>query len=287
MRIEIQPGIRLFVDIEGLGHVPDGPVLRHKPTLVLIHGGPGFDHTGFRPFFSRFADLCQVVYFDLRGHGRSDPRPAEEWVLDVFADDVVRLCDALGIAKPIVLGQSFGGFVAQRYLARHPAHPAKVVLSSTSHHFGLERKVERFGALGGPVAAQAAREFWEHPGPQTWAAYEQHCRHLYNTRPKNPDAAGWMIFKPEILFAHTRGELRGMDLRPGLAGVQCPVLVMAGEDDPVTPPQDAEEIVAALPARCVQFERFAGVGHGAWRDDPQAAERVLRAFLAPSQPAAT
>jgi proline iminopeptidase len=90
-----------------------------------------------------------------------------------------------------------------------------------------------------------------------------------------------MIFKPDILFAHTRTELRTMDLRPGLANVQCPVLVLAGEQDPVTPPEDAEEIVAALPAPWVQFERFAGVGHGAWRDDPEAAERVLRAFLSP------
>jgi proline iminopeptidase len=279
MQIEIQPGVRLFVDIEGPGQVPDGRVLREKPTLVLIHGGPGFDHTGFRPFFSRFADLFQIVYFDQRGHGRSDARPAEEWRLDTFADDVVRLCDALGIVKPVVLGQSFGGFVAQRYLARHPGHARKVVLSSTSHHFGLARKIERFGALGGPEAAAATQAFWERPGPDTWALYEKFCRHLYNTQPKNPDAGGWMIFKPEILFEHTRTELPGMDLRPGLANVQCPVLVMAGEADPVTPPEDAEEIVAALPPQWVQFERFPGVGHGAWRDDPDAAERVLRRFF--------
>lgn len=280
MHIEIQPGIRLFVDIEGLGHEPVGRVLKQKPTLLLIHGGPGFDHTGFRPFFSRFTDLCQVVYFDQRGHGRSSPRPLDEMRLDVFADDVVRLCDRLGIVKPIVLGQSFGGFVAQRYLARHPAHPGKVVLSSTSHHFGLARKVERFGALGGPAAAQATRDFWERPGPDTWAAYEQHCRHLYNTQPKHPDAGGWMQFRPEILFEHTRTELPGMDLRPALANVQCPVLVMAGEQDPVTPPDDAAEIAAAIPPQWLAgFERFPGVGHGAWRDDPQAAERVLRRFL--------
>ncbi|MFT7721504.1 MAG: alpha/beta hydrolase [Roseateles sp.] len=284
MRIEIQPGIRLFVDIEGLGLAPEGPVLREKPALVLVHGGPGFDHTGFRPFFSRFADLCQVVYFDLRGHGRSDPRPLDEMRLDVFADDIVRLCDALGLVKPVVLGQSFGGFVVQRYLARHPAHPGRAVLSSTSHHFGLARKVHHFGRLGGPEAAAAARAFWEQPGPATWATYEQHCRHLYNTTPKPADAAGWALFSPEILFDHTRTELPGMDLRPGLAGVACPVLVMAGEQDPVTPPEDAEEIVAALPAARVRFERFAGTGHGPWRDAPDATERVLRAFLQPARP---
>ncbi len=280
MRIEIQPGLRLFVDIEGLGHVPEGRVLRDKPTLVLVHGGPGFDHTAFRPFFSRFADIAQIVYFDLRGHGRSDACPPEQWRLDVFADDLVRLCDALGVVKPVVLGQSFGGFVAQRYLARHPAHPARVVLSSTSHHFGLARKIHHFGRLGGPEAAAATEAFWTRPGPDTWAAYERHCRHLYNTRPKNPDAGGWMVFKPEILFEHTRTELPGMDLRPGLAGVQCPVLVLAGEEDPVTPPEDAEEIVAALPPQWVQFQRFANVGHGPWRDDPERAEAVLRPFIA-------
>ena len=91
-----------------------------------------------------------------------------------------------------------------------------------------------------------------------------------------------MQFKPEILFEHTRGELRGMDLRPGLADVQCPVLVMAGEQDPVTPPEDAEEIVAALPPQWVSYERFPGVGHGAWRDDPEAAYRVLRQFITAS-----
>ena len=41
MRVEVQPGVRLFVDIEGPAFVPDGPVLREKPTLMLLHGGPG------------------------------------------------------------------------------------------------------------------------------------------------------------------------------------------------------------------------------------------------------
>jgi pimeloyl-ACP methyl ester carboxylesterase len=69
----------------------------------------------------------------------------------------MRLRGAPGLVKPIVLGQSFGGFVAQRDLARHPAHPAKVVLNSTSHHLGPERKVAALTRFGGAAAGAAAR----------------------------------------------------------------------------------------------------------------------------------
>jgi pimeloyl-ACP methyl ester carboxylesterase len=280
MRIEVQPGVRLFVDIEGPGLVPDGPSMREQPTLILLHGGPGYDHSGFKPLFSRLADLAQIVYLDHRGHGRSDRRPPEEWTLDTFADDVVRLCDALGIVKPIVLGQSFGGFVAQRYLARHPAHPAKVVLSSTSHHMGLDRKLAMFEKLGGPEARALAEAFWMEPNAQTWAAYNRICMGLYNTTPQDGSARQRIVFNTDILFASAGGEQRKMDLRPGLAKAQCPVLVMAGDADPVTPIEDAQEIVAALPPQWVQFERFANVGHGPWRDDPERAFAVLRRFIA-------
>jgi proline iminopeptidase len=281
MQITIAPGVQLFVDIEGPGLVPDGPTMREKPTLVLLHGGPGYDHSSFKPIFSRLADLAQIVYVDHRGHGRSSRRPAAEWTLDTFADDVVRLCDALGIVKPIVLGQSFGGFVAQRYLARHPAHPARVVLSSTSYHMGLQRKLAMFERLGGPAARAAAEAFWRAPGADTWAGYNTHCRDLYNTtHPANDDARRRTVFVEEILFASAAGEQQTMNLLPGLALVQCPVLVMAGEQDPVTPLQDAQDIAAAIPAPWGRLVTFANAGHGAWRDEPDAAIAVLREFVA-------
>lgn len=280
MRIEVQPGVRLFVDIDGPGLVPDGECMLERPTLILLHGGPGFDHSSFKPLFGRLTDVAQVVYVDHRGHGRSDRRPAGEWNLATFADDVVRLCDALGIHKPVVLGQSYGGFVAQTYLARHPQHPGKVILSSTSHHFGLERKLAMFERLGGPPAREAARAFWLDPGPATWATYEALCRPLYNpTPPPDPQAKARTVAVDEILFHTARHEMPGMDLRPGLGRVQCPVLVMHGELDPVTPIADAEEIVAALPPQWVRFQRFANTGHGAWRDRPDEALAALRAFI--------
>lgn len=280
MRVEVEPGVRLFVDVEGAGLVPVGPVMREKPTLILLHGGPGFDHSSFKPVFGQLADIAQVLYVDHRGHGRSDRCGPEHWNLDRFADDVVRLCSALGIVKPIVLGQSYGGFVAQRYLARHPAHPGKVILSSTSHHFGLDRKLAMFERLGGAEAREAARAFWTDPTPATWDEYERLCRPHYNTTPPaDPQAKARTIAVDAILFHTARHEMPTMDLRPGLAAVQCPVLVMHGDADPVTPIEDAREIAAALPPHWVQFQAFNNVGHGAWRDDPKAALVALRDFI--------
>jgi pimeloyl-ACP methyl ester carboxylesterase len=255
-------------------------VMREQPTLICMHGGPGFDHSAYKPAFSRLADIAQIVYYDHRGHGRSDERPPEEWTLDTWADDIVRLCDALGIVKPIVLGQSFGGFVAQRYIARHPGHAGKVILSSTSHHMGMERKLAMFEKLGGPQARALAEAFWTDPTPATWAAYWAGCRALYNTtEPRDPNAALRTQVREDILLHFVAGEKQRLDLLPGLARAQCPVLVLAGEDDPVCPLDDAREIAAALPAAYSRLVSFPGVGHGAWRDDPEAAFAVLREFI--------
>ena len=82
-----------------------------------------------------------------------------------------------------------------------------------------------------------------------------------------------------ILFASAGGEQRTMDLLPGLANACCPVLVMAGELDPVCPLQDSLDIAAALPPAHVQLASFAKSGHGAWRDEPDAAILRLRRFI--------
>jgi pimeloyl-ACP methyl ester carboxylesterase len=137
-------GVRLFFDVEGAKLVPDGPVMRERPTLLLLHGGPGFDHTIYKPAYSALADIAQVIYLDHRGNGRSDGGPKESWTLAQWGDDVRAFCDALGIEKPIVLGVSFGGMVAMAYATRHPDHPGKLILITTeakgdSH---LERRVQ-------------------------------------------------------------------------------------------------------------------------------------------------
>jgi proline iminopeptidase len=81
------------------------------------------------------------------------------------------------------------------------------------------------------------------------------------------------------LFASAGGEQQTMNLLPGLSNARCPVLVMAGALDPVCPLEDAQDIAAALPAALMHLAVFEHSGHGAWRDEPDAAFALLREFI--------
>ena len=71
MRVQVGD-VWLFFDVEGPKLIPDGPTMCERPTLLLLHGGPGFDHSGFKPQLAELSDIVQVVYLDHRGNGRSD-----------------------------------------------------------------------------------------------------------------------------------------------------------------------------------------------------------------------
>jgi proline iminopeptidase len=278
--VRVQIGdLRLFFDVEGARLVPDGPRLREQPTLLLLHGGPGFDHSSFKPEFSVLCDVAQIVYLDHRGQGRSDRGPPDQWRIASWADDVRAFCEALEIERPVVLGQSFGGFVAMAYAARHPDHPAGLVLSSTAARWVAERSVRVFRRLGGDEVAEAARRFWDEPSAETVADYARLCFPLYTRTPQDPDARERTRFHLELMYAWEESEGKTLDLRADLARIRCPTLVIAGDDDPVTPLEAAEEIVASLPPDLARLEHFPKTGHGVYRDRPDDYFRLLRDFL--------
>jgi proline iminopeptidase len=252
--------VRLFVDVDGPGVVTSGAVMRERPTLVLLHGGPAMDSSVFRGSgLDRLTDVAQVVFYDHRGAGRSDRRSAEEWNLDTWADDVVALCDVLGIVKPIVLGSSFGGMVAQRYLARHPDHPDRVILAGTAPRLDLEIVGAAFARLGGDHAGDIARRFLA-GDVSLGQEYDSHCLPLYATAPLDAAQLSRSLAN-EALSVHFKREWNAMDLRPGLARVQCPVLVIGAELDPICPPAAVAELVQALPADKVTFVELARQSH--------------------------
>jgi proline iminopeptidase len=272
-------GVRLFFDVDGAKLVPDGPAMRERPTLLLLHGGPGFDHSSYKPAMAPLADAAQLVYLDHRGNGRSDRGTPDQWNLAQWGDDVRDFCDALGIEKPIVFGNSFGGMVAMAYATRHPDHPGKLVLSSTTAKSRFDRVLAAFERLGGPEAREAARLYWEKPGAETLPDYTRLCFPLYSRTLRDPDANNRTIWNFEVMYAFGGGEDQTFDLLPDLAKIRCPTLVLGGEDDPVCPIDDQADIAAAIPPQWVRFERFAGCGHGVYRDDPQRAFAMLRAFM--------
>lgn len=279
MHIQVN-GVRLYVDIEGAGLVADGARMRAKPTLVLLHGGPGFDHSGFKPAFSQLADIAQIVYVDHRGNGRSEPGDPAGWNLAQWGDDVRGLCDALGIDKPIVYGVSFGGFVAQSYATRHPQHPGKLVLCSTAARIDFAQMFEAFERVGGEHARELARQRWLHPTAESRRAYREHCYPLYFRRRHDGLSADGRAIVNDVVNQHfAADEFQRMDLRAALASVRCPTLVMAGEQDPMTPVGFSETLVAHLRADLVRFERFDDCGHGIVHDQGQRHFELLREFI--------
>jgi proline iminopeptidase len=282
MRVDIGDGVRLFVDVVGSALRPDDDEMVAKPTLVALHGGPGSDHSSFRPYMDRFADTHQVVFVDHRGNGRSDGwDDPGSWNLDTWADDVVRLCDALAIERPVVLGLSFGGFVALRYGARHPDHAAGIVLASTKARTHTDESAARFRALGGERAEATYRRIYDDRdlSAEAWVDYVMVNMPLYNPT-SSPFGPARSIMNLELLVDFTGKEHVDMDLRTDVRRIAVPTLLLAGSEDPMTPPSCSTEILELLPSDLGTMAVVDGAGHGTFRDRPDESERILRDFLA-------
>ena len=272
-------GARLFFDTVGPQLAVAGARMVERPALVVLHGGPGFDHSLMRPYFDRFADTHQVVYIDHRGNGRSGGE-GNTWRLTQWGDDVKAVCDQLGLVKPTVYGLSFGGMAAMAYATRHPGHPGKLVLASTAARMDLAATYQMMTRLGGEAARVVAERFWTEPSAEAAAEYMAVCLPLYNPRP-NPDAQQVQraIMRTEVMFHFIAGEQRTMDLAGDLGRITCPTLVLAGGVDPITPLACSEAIFAALAPGVGEIEVFEAAGHGVHRDEPERAEATLRRFL--------
>jgi proline-specific peptidase len=113
---------RLYVEVEGKG-----------TPVVLINGGPGGTHHYFHPWFSRAKKYARVVYYDQRGCGLSDFKPGDNgYSVEQAVEDLEAIRKALGFDKWVVLGYSYGGFLAQLYTVLHPESVSGLVLLGAS-----------------------------------------------------------------------------------------------------------------------------------------------------------
>jgi proline iminopeptidase len=271
----------LWFDVDGPALVPDGPRMGERPTVILVHGGPGsYDHSYFRPCFAHLAGEAQVVYLDLRDHGRSARHDPADWGFELCADDLRAFCDAIGIVRPVVVGHSMGGFIAMLYGARHPGHAGALILQSTFARFDLTRLVEGFRRVAGDeIAELARRDYGGDPvNDEEWvrifAAFgpKVPSKEELERRIRNPELGG-----PGMeLF-------RRLEVVDQLVRITCPTLVCVGELDPVTPVAASREIVAALPPGIGQLEVIERAGHFPWLDMPDRYWSRISAFVT-SQP---
>ena len=152
--------VRLYFDVEGCGLAAQGDAMVQRSALVLLHGGPGADHSFFKPEFSAMADAAQVIYLDQRGSGRSDRGDPSGWTWSRWAEDVAGFCDALEIASPVLVGTSSGGRVAVECAARHPGLAGGLVLDSTLFEAGLDESLEVFGRRGARRPSKQRSACW-------------------------------------------------------------------------------------------------------------------------------
>lgn len=277
MRIEVD-GTRLWFDVDGPGLVPDQRTMRIRPTVLLLHGGPGsFDHSYLKPDFSRLTDTAQVVYLDVPGHGRSDWGPAEEWTFEWAADLVHAFCEGLEIVRPIVFGHSFGGPVAISYASRHSDHPGGLILQSTMATFDLDRVVKGFTEdHGEEIGAIIRRSYLGDPNVTSdqW----DRCWELFGPRVVG-EAQKARIPRNDALNLVGRELMLNFDLVTDLARVRAPTLVSVGEVDPITPVWAAEAIVDKLPNGIGRIDVIQSAGHFPWMDQPEIYWSSIERFI--------
>ncbi len=279
-------GTTLYFDVEGAGLVPDGGAMRERPVAMVVHGGPGGDHSGFKPAMSPLADAMQLVYFDHRGQGRSGRGDPARYTLDENVEDMEALRRHLGLGPVVSIGTSYGGMVAMAHAARHPEAVGKLILIVTAAHGGFMPRAERFVRDHGTAEQQrACARLWsgtfETAGQM--ADYYAAMGPLYSRR-YDPAAAeavrGRSIYAPEPLNRAfgPGGVLRSFDLRAEIAGIAVPTLILAGRHDWICPPEFSEEIHRLIPGS--QLRIFEGSSHSIRNDEPEALNAAIREFVA-------
>lgn len=273
----------LFFDIEGLGWVPDGPDLREQPVTVLLHGGPGADHTGFKPTFSYLAPSTQLLYLDHRGQGRSQRGNPQDYTLDNNVEDLEALRQHLGLGQIMVLGGSYGGMVALAYASRYPQNVRKLMVYATaaSHHF-LPQAQATLRQIGTPQQQAIAQHLWDGTfrDDDHLAEYFSLLGPLYALKydaDQSATGSRRAILSHQATNQAFGGFLRTFDLIPDLANITAPTLVIGAEQDWICAPAFSEAIAAAIPQ--AQCHILPNCGHVIRTDQPAVLMNHLRAFI--------
>jgi pimeloyl-ACP methyl ester carboxylesterase len=251
-------------------------------AVVAVHGGPGIDGAGLRLVLAPLAGDAEFVVPDLRGHGRSDIATPASWTLDDWADDLVGVIDALALHRPVVVGVSFGGWVALRYAANHPDQVGSLVVAATTARLPtVEEGAERMRTLGGPASAAAWRAVHADPSLEASAAFGKHVQTLMATRQPSRELAAvraGQIKTPQV-NEHFTPLFSQLDLSGDARQTRCPVTVVIGERDPLTTPELAAATADACPGP-VRLRIIPDTAHDLLTDAPDILLAEINSALA-------
>ena len=266
----------LFVDVEGPLVVAGGDGWVERPTVLMLHPGPGADHSLYKHLVGpRLAEVAQVVYVDNRGEGRSEASAPAHWNLDTWADDALALLAVLAIARPVVYGSSIGSLIAVELAARAPGRLAGLVLVSAAARYLHARSVAVFDRLGGAEAGEIAARYFGEPSEANFAEYLRVCLPLYTRRSIDPDVVARMQFNQSSAVLWDREHASKVDVREAAGRVDCPALVISGADDPSFTVAGGQELAASLPPDSTRFVVVDDAGYGVFRDRPDQLDGVL------------
>jgi proline iminopeptidase len=265
--------------------------------IVVLHGGPDFDHTYLLPDLDRWADSYRLLYYDQRGRGRSaEGVRADDVTLASDIADLDKVRGHYGLARTAILGHSWGTVLALEYALRHPDRVSHLILMNPApaskadySRFRKERR-EKMGADLDRIRAVAATDGYKAGDPGAVVEYYRIHFKAALARPEDYERL-MTIMRPSfttseaILKArHVEDRLMadtwdrdGYDLLPKLRSLNVPTLVLYGDHDFI-PSFVAEHIAQAVPsARLVTTK---DCGHFAYLECPQAVRKEIDAFFA-------
>lgn len=246
-----------------------GEVRRGLPWLVFSHS-LACDHSMWAPQVDVFSSKFNVLAYDTRGHGASSV-PVGPYTLDQLADDLFGLLDAQGIERCHYVGLSMGGMIGQTAALREPARFASLVLADTTSRVPQEAAPtweSRIAAAGGSGMGAVAAATLERWFTAAFRAREPQIVARIDHLIRNTPVAGYVACSRAIM---------ALDLTERLASIECPVLVVVGEQDPGTPPAMSEVIARAIPG--ARFVPIPEAAHLSNLEQPARFNSALQDFL--------
>jgi proline iminopeptidase len=276
-------GTRLYFDVDGPQLVANGTGMAQRPTVMLLHGGPGGDHTGFRAHAKWLREIAQLVYLDNRGSGRSADGDPASYSLDNNVEDIAALCDYLGIERPILLGGSYGGMVAQSFAVRYPTRLQKLILVATAPSFRFIDDARHIvETRGTPEQRRVCQRLWNgnfENLEQVREFYELMNPWYSLTATPEKFAASWSRARRSVAAfnAGFGGFLRRFDVIDQLPQITCPTLVLGGAHDWICPPQHSRLIAERIPQ--AELHIFENSAHSIAADEPERYLELVTKFL--------